>query len=210
MNPWRVVALVGVLAATPTALADAGRCADGLVPVDGYCCWPGQSFDVDRDRCVGAPVCPAGFVGVGSRCAREDVPAPSSAALLSSPASPSERAPVVHHRRVAAYTSGALMFFISYPVGVLTPPLSGAPNAGWSWIPFVHGLGLIGASYGGGGALEAAIATCVIAGATEVAGLVLMIVGEIGVGGPGLPTFVVSVSPSAADADAGLTLHGAF
>lgn len=205
MRVVSAIALLGLVWGADPCATRAQACAAGMVPVDGYCCWPGQTFDVDRDRCVGAPACPAGFVGIGSRCALDESTTGESP---SNPSSPAELGPTVYRRRVAAYTSGALMFFISYPVGVLTPRLSGAPNWGWGWLPFFHGFGLSGASFGAG--IEAAIATCVIAGAAELAGLVLMIVGEVGVGGSGLPTVIVGVSPGAADADAGLTLHGRF
>ncbi|MGE0784202.1 MAG: hypothetical protein AB7S26_00840 [Sandaracinaceae bacterium] len=45
------------------------RCAPGLAPTaEGYCCWPGQSWSAAAQRCEGAPICPAGYVGAGPTC----------------------------------------------------------------------------------------------------------------------------------------------
>ncbi len=55
-------------------------CAEGRVRVDGYCCWPAQSWDADRARCTGAPACPAELVEHGDTCAGRAevlVPAPT-------------------------------------------------------------------------------------------------------------------------------------
>ncbi len=60
--------LLLVLLAAPAAAAEP-TCPYGLVAVDAsHCCWPGQTFAVDRDACAGTPQCPAGLVASGETC----------------------------------------------------------------------------------------------------------------------------------------------
>lgn len=70
---WVVVLLnVGVVATSawvPSQRAVAQACAAGREPTaDGYCCWPGQSFSLERRSCEGPPRCPAGYLAVGVEC----------------------------------------------------------------------------------------------------------------------------------------------
>lgn len=49
------------------------ECGDGLVSSEatqGHCCWPGQAWSEERQRCAGPPTCPAGWQARGSLCIR--------------------------------------------------------------------------------------------------------------------------------------------
>ncbi len=62
-------------------LLASAQCAPGRVANDatgGRCCWPGQSWSEDRDRCEGPPTCPAGMWGEGSDCVAAASPQPAA------------------------------------------------------------------------------------------------------------------------------------
>lgn len=51
------------------SVAHAQNCEGGRVAVSGgYCCWPGQTFDLASNRCAGPPVCPDGLQASGAEC----------------------------------------------------------------------------------------------------------------------------------------------
>jgi hypothetical protein len=57
-------------------LVPPGACGEGLVATDatdGHCCWPGQAWSEERERCTGAPRCPRGWEARGSFCIRGEV-----------------------------------------------------------------------------------------------------------------------------------------
>lgn len=67
----------------------AAVCTDGRVAsaaTQGRCCWPQQSFSVERARCEGAPQCPWGRSAHGDDC----VPPPSLVAPASVPPGPTQ------------------------------------------------------------------------------------------------------------------------
>jgi hypothetical protein len=54
------------------AASSSPACAPGMVKngdTQGHCCWPGQSWNGMRRRCIGAPQCPTGFRADGESCA---------------------------------------------------------------------------------------------------------------------------------------------
>ncbi|GAB5540816.1 MAG: hypothetical protein SangKO_005760 [Sandaracinaceae bacterium] len=64
----RVASLILVVLAWLPAAVHA-QCAEGRVPTgEGYCCWPGQTWNDERSRCVGPPRCPEGSFGEGDEC----------------------------------------------------------------------------------------------------------------------------------------------
>lgn len=66
---WLALALVLLgVPASVAAAQEAEACAEGRERVDGFCCWPGQTFAADARRCEGAPQCPDGLVEHGEAC----------------------------------------------------------------------------------------------------------------------------------------------
>lgn len=59
-------------------LMESATCGEGLVitdATDGHCCWPGQMWSEERERCIGTPRCPTGWIVQGSLCVRGEVKA---------------------------------------------------------------------------------------------------------------------------------------
>ncbi|MFO0680961.1 MAG: hypothetical protein U0234_02870 [Sandaracinus sp.] len=86
----RVPASLAVLAiALCCGEAQAQDCAEGRARTeDGYCCWPGQRFSADRNRCEGPPDCPEALVAHGAECAAPVAATPSVAASYATLALP--------------------------------------------------------------------------------------------------------------------------
>jgi hypothetical protein len=75
-------------------------CADGreiTAETAGRCCWPGQAWRDDLNRCDGAPRCPPGWAGDGAGCVRVEAKpgaatltplAPAAAPATTTPAPP--------------------------------------------------------------------------------------------------------------------------
>jgi hypothetical protein len=99
----RSVVLLGMIAlgGLASAPARAQVCADGHVVTPetaGRCCWPGQVWSSELNRCDGAPVCPEGWAGDGGGCVRLAPVTPPSTALITpivpTPITPTPSAPV--------------------------------------------------------------------------------------------------------------------
>ncbi len=216
-----------------TCLSVAGRleaqaCETGRVPVDGgYCCWPGQTFDVAANRCSDPPSCPEGFLGSGADCVvapataaepalappGETAPDPGSARVTSgrgwdpehddtrsrdrrmeagrgwSPEDPRAAIPPRSGRRprVGLLAGGAAVFFPIYVLTTIGHALLGSAYVGGSvvaplwpltFIPVFHNLAMI--DNGGGSNAEGMWVIGTLAGMLEVAGLVMLIVGQVG------------------------------
>jgi hypothetical protein len=212
---------------------EAQACETGRVPVDGgYCCWPGQTFDVAANRCSGAPICPEGFLGSGAECVLASpatsspppptpavIPTPSGGVTIRagsgtstgrgwdpehddthsssdrrtntgrgwSPEDPRAAIPpsrTERHARVGLIAGGAALFFPAYLGAVLSHYALGtndywtAPNWPLTFVPVLHNLAMI--DNGGGDDAAGMWAIGFFAGALEIAGLVMMIVGQRG------------------------------
>lgn len=72
--------MFAVLLAAAPSITSAQDCAEGRERVDGRCCWPGQSWSVERARCEGAPRCPEALVEHGESCLAPAIAASSGAA----------------------------------------------------------------------------------------------------------------------------------
>lgn len=87
MRQLAPVALLLAVAAT----ARAQDCAEGRERIDGFCCWPGQTFSTAERRCEGPPRCPEAFAEHGEACVLRAVassaPPPLPVALPTSEAS---------------------------------------------------------------------------------------------------------------------------
>lgn len=84
-------ALVVGLLVGPVARAQ-DDCAEGRARTEaGYCCWPGQEFSVERNRCEGPPTCPDSLVAHGAECA---APVTASYAALTLPDPGEASAPI--------------------------------------------------------------------------------------------------------------------
>jgi hypothetical protein len=78
--------------------ACAPACAGGKIrsPVSaGGCCWPGQTWDVDKATCIGARQCPDGLVNEGEECVARPAPPPQVKPLASPPPPPSRLGPIL-------------------------------------------------------------------------------------------------------------------
>jgi hypothetical protein len=61
--------LLALAIVTVSATAEAQGCAPGRVPtLEGYCCWPAQTWSAEHRRCDGPPSCPAGMAAEGDEC----------------------------------------------------------------------------------------------------------------------------------------------
>lgn len=106
----RLIAIAALVLAAPLSV-QAQECAGGrAATAEGYCCWPGQHWDVDHARCDGPPSCPAPLAASGNECIAEGV------------VPPAEAPPPAPPQMVAAdgtidYGSGA-----SHPVEPAPPP----------------------------------------------------------------------------------------
>jgi len=96
-------------------VARAGRgeeaCSGGKTisdATDGHCCWPGQAWDADTNRCFGKPRCPAGMDVDGHACTPALPSLPKPAGSVTDPAPPvwvppptRRRAPTVEEQQQA-------------------------------------------------------------------------------------------------------------
>ncbi len=100
--------LVLVASWSVSLVAGAQDCVEGRERVEGFCCWPGQTFSTSARRCEGVPACPEALVEHGEECV----------APLGPPARVPDIAPVP-----------------AYDAFVALPPLSGptetADTSGW-------------------------------------------------------------------------------
>lgn len=63
----RALALLALVCVAPTSAR--AQCEEGREPTsEGYCCWPGQTWDDERSRCANPPECPEGLVAAGLEC----------------------------------------------------------------------------------------------------------------------------------------------
>jgi len=170
--------------------------------VGGYCCWPGQTFDVQLDRCSGPPSCPAGFVGVGSGC---EISAGQSIDVRTEDA-PNRSAPTSGRERDAGLLGGgAALCFVHYLGAVFTHFGVASSDFLTLWpltfFPVVHNLAMI--DNRGGTSVAIAWGVGFLCGAAEIAGLVMMIVGDVGhvrrEARPAAVTWRVTGGPSGAD-----------
>lgn len=75
---WAVPALCATAVLLVSVNAEA-QCARGRLQTEataGRCCWPGQVWDEEDNRCSGPPDCPAGFGGEGDSCIEEAADSP--------------------------------------------------------------------------------------------------------------------------------------
>jgi hypothetical protein len=165
---FRHGATTAVCAAVLLASTAEAQCASGLYPAEGGgCCWPGQTFDASRERCVGDPIaCPEGFAPGSGTCIRLHETAPETPA----------REPDVPLQVIGgisffgAYVAAATVAFAYQPGGdVLSIHwlLGLVPFANW-----VHGL----LDTGGLALFGAELAITGV----QIAGFVLLIVGAVG------------------------------
>jgi hypothetical protein len=64
-----VVVACGLLLALAAPARAEGACRDGQRAVaEGRCCWPGQAWGEESQRCRGVPQCPAGLERAGEDC----------------------------------------------------------------------------------------------------------------------------------------------
>lgn len=183
-------------------------CAAGRVSVGGYCCWPGQTFDLAANRCIGPPACPAGFVGAGAECERTTTIEPTAAIEPAVRREPTAQAttrarptaarptpaaiPPARERDIPLLAGGAVLFFLPYLSTIFAHYGLGTSYNREAWLgdrsvaplwpltlfPITHNFAMI--SNTGGSAAGAMWLIGFLAGACEIAGLVMMIVGEIG------------------------------
>jgi hypothetical protein len=74
---------------------DSSACGEGLVAneaTDGHCCWPGQMWSDERERCIGTPRCPTGWKVQGSLCVRGEVVPETQPRVAAPPATPVQKA----------------------------------------------------------------------------------------------------------------------
>lgn len=64
----RALALTLALLGAPSIALAQAECEEGRERVDGRCCWPGQTFSVERLRCEGPPHCPPALTEHGDAC----------------------------------------------------------------------------------------------------------------------------------------------
>lgn len=124
----RASLLLLALAWLPSAAR--AQCAEGRVSTgEGYCCWPGQSWNDERSRCVGPPRCPPGSVGEGDECVAVDaVPEGADASPSSDePPAPAADAAAVGVRDGASYEG----VFGEDGATVATQAATGDVGEGW-------------------------------------------------------------------------------
>lgn len=144
----------------------------------GRCCWPGQSFSIERGRCEGPPSCDAGWVSHGDDCVAARAPsiAPSvvestvtaTAEPLVAVPTPIETTRSIRHGLVGAGAS----FLIAGYVAAVTYGLTFGPSFFWLG-PVVGplvGVGLWPQSW-------ANITMGVVTAGFQIAGLIMLIVG---------------------------------
>lgn len=65
----RLAAIVVLALLASATVAEAQGCAPGRVAtLEGYCCWPAQTWSDERQRCEGPPSCPSGMAAEGDDC----------------------------------------------------------------------------------------------------------------------------------------------
>lgn len=185
-HPYLWLMAVGLVAAVslegPTAFAQ--TCRDGQVRTeDGYCCWPGQDFDVAQDRCVGAPVCPTGYVGSGSDCVLRAMDPANDHAPRTIPERESDGGLIGGGVAFigVGYLGAAITAIIlgqqegRDTLGVRRPVM---PNWWAGFFPLVHATAAIGACCGSYDAMM--VVGGIIGGVFEVVGTILVVLGAIG------------------------------
>lgn len=107
--------------------------------VEGYCCWPGQIWSATFNRCDGAPICPAGFVGVGAECR-----------ILAPPVQSADTHAPTQQResRTELVVTGAALFGVGW-IGSIGAGMAYAANGGWhEEITFSYLAPIVGAPIG--------------------------------------------------------------
>jgi hypothetical protein len=193
--------------------AAAQDCAEGRVSVDGYCCWPGQTFDAAAGRCSGPPMCPTGRVASGAEC----VPVVEPAA----PAAPTAAPAATRSADVGLIAAGATLIGVGYLGAVVTSVVMGqqtasagfgarvqaVPNWWVGFFPLVHAAAASGACCG---SYDLPVIIAGIAGAAmEIGGTVLLVLGIIGheQEPAGITAGPVRLQLGARGADAGLSVE---
>lgn len=147
------IALAMLLLIVP-GRARAQECTSGRVAVaGGYCCWPGQQWSDELQRCFGVPECPADLGGAAEEClapgsapshsvdyARVEAPAGATRAV-----GPPRRVAAIGPPRLAAVVGpvGAGWPAVGQPAGSLNPTTESQPQEAL----LLSGLGIFVAAY---------------------------------------------------------------